>query len=77
MDTATHLARIGDAELVSKSQPLQKQFYTESSEVANMSAADVKAWQTERAIVVEGSSLRPILQFSQSGGLVVHLYYRL
>ena len=32
-----------------------------------MSEAAVKTWQTERQITVEGSSLRPIQSFSQTG----------
>ena len=65
---ATQHARIGDANLVSESQPIQKAFYQESSDVASLSEAEVQAWQIERSISVEGSSIRPILKFVQSGG---------
>ena len=64
-----HLARIGDKDLVTQSEPIQKAYYQENDEVSNTSAIELRAWLKERAIVVEGSSVRPIFKFSQSGNL--------
>lgn len=60
-------ARIGNAASASEGKPLRKNMYKQAAEVDNMSEAAVKAWLDERQIVVEGSLLRPIQQFSHSG----------
>ena len=61
------MARIGDQDLARQSSPVKKSFYTEVPEIAAMPLTEVQAWQAERAISVEGSSIRPLLTFAQSG----------
>ena len=64
---ASKLAVIGNRESARKGMPLRKALYTEHAEVAAMSDAVVSDWQAERDIAVEGSSLRPVQSFDQSG----------
>lgn len=66
---APDIARIGNAARAKEGKPLRKNLYEEHREVASMSGAAVTAWQEERDIAVEGSSLRPIQQFHQAGVL--------
>ena len=68
-DAAPDLARIGNAINAKEMKPLKKNLYKPHEDVESMSKADVVAWQQERDIAVEGSSLRPIQQFSHTGVL--------
>ena len=66
------LAAVGDKALAASRPPLRKALYTEAAEVAALSPAQVQAWREERRIAVEGSDMRPITAFAQSGGWVEH-----
>ena len=60
-------ARIGNAVSAREGKPLRKNEYKQAAEVSEMPESAVRAWLDERQIVVAGSSLRPIQQFSHSG----------
>ncbi|KAK9820507.1 hypothetical protein WJX72_011094 [[Myrmecia] bisecta] len=61
------MAAVGDAELAKRSKPLRKQLYSEHPDVTATSDAEVAAWQAERQIVVTGSNLKPVFEFTQAG----------
>lgn len=61
------MAEVGDRQLAATRPALLKAQYSESAEVAGMSAAAVESYLKEREIVVEGCSLNPITSFKQSG----------
>ncbi|KAI3424136.1 hypothetical protein D9Q98_009496 [Chlorella vulgaris] len=61
------MAEVGDRSLAASRPKLVKALYIEAADVAAMSEADVAAWRKERETAMEGSVLRPIPSFAQSG----------
>ena len=61
------MAAVGNRKLAATRRPLIKACYTESAEVAAMSAADLEAWAEERGVSLENCDVKPLTSFAQSG----------
>lgn len=61
------LAKVGNVEAARTESPLTKKLYRQHPGVTALPAATVSEWLAERGIVVENCSLRPVLDFAQTG----------
>lgn len=70
-DAPTHedevTAEVGDKELTLKGLAIIKNLYTEHPEVTSLSQQKVDAIYQERTATVEGSNIKPILEFVHTG----------
>lgn len=57
----------GDVQLAKTSKPLHKALYKEHPEVSALSRAQVDKVLTERCTTAEGSDLKPVATFAQTG----------
>ena len=60
-------AEVGDAELAKKGLTIIKKLYTEHPEVSSLTQQKVDAIYQERTATVEGSNIKPILEFKHTG----------
>ena len=60
-------AEVGDAEIARNGKTIIKQLYKEHPEVSSLSQQKVDAIYQERTATVEGSSIKPILEFKHTG----------
>lgn len=61
------LAVVGDAQLASSRPAIVRELYTESAELSAMPESEVQQLLEQRRTVVDGSSLRPVMSFEQTG----------
>ena len=61
------LAAVGDRELARSGKPIVKALYTEHAAFWARTAAEVDAWRAERAIVVTGREMKPVMAFEEAG----------
>ena len=60
---------VGDQQLAQTGHLIKKLLYKEHPGVAKLSTAAVQQWRQERATLVEGCDLRPVMKFEQAGEL--------
>ena len=58
---------MGDAELARNGKPIIKSLYKEHPEVSSLTQKKVDAIYQERTATVEGSDIKPILDFKHTG----------
>ena len=61
------LAVVGDAQLASSRPAIVRELYSEHPELSAMSEDEVAQLLEQRRTVVDGSSLRPVMSFEQTG----------
>lgn len=61
------LAVVGDTTLAATRPAIVRELYSESAELSAMPESEVQQLLEERRTAVEGSSLRPVMSFEQTG----------
>jgi hypothetical protein len=61
------LAVVGDKQLAATRPAIVRELYAESAELSAMPQSEVQKLMEERRTAVDGSSLRPVMSFEQTG----------
>jgi len=66
-DEPSEMAEVGDAELARSGKAIVKQLYKEHADVAALRGDELEALYSQRCITVEGTGIKPVLKFEQTG----------